>query len=319
MDSYIEWDVKFKKANTSTDTILQKITGTGVDVDGDATIREYIVATMPTSYSLDAATSLTMSNDSGRYKAVSPTSVVSNIDSAHHEVMYQLNYVNVNTLLYRTGAINNYSTSQTRQTSLYFKAFLAGSPIYALPVSLVEFNASLNDKKVNIDWITASEYMNDYFTVERSVDGISFESIVQMHGAGTSSIYHYYETTDEHPLEGQSYYRLKQTDYDGKYTFSELRSVNTNGAFETNGLMVKYVAPNPFGSDFEIEFSTREKGNVEITLMSGGGKVIDKAKFIAIEGKNRYRIYENHELNSGPYFVIVEQNENRITNKILKE
>ncbi len=324
LESYIEWRIRFKKADTSTDTTISKVMATGVDVDGgyadvNNNIREFVIATMPQSYSLDASTLLTMSNDSGRYKAVSPTSGITNIDSAHHEVMYQLNYVNVNTLLYRTGAINNYSTSQTRQTSLYFKAFLSGSPIYALPINLVEFNARLNDKKVNIDWITASELKNDYFSVERSEDGISFESIVQIHGAGTSSIYHYYETTDEHPLEGQSYYRLKQTDYDGKYTFSNTRTVYMNSNPEKDGLKVKYVAPNPFGSDIEIEFSTIEKSNVEITLMSACGKIIDKAKIKVIEGKNRYRFYENHELNSGTYFVIVEQNENRITNKILKE
>ena len=177
----------------------------------------------------------------------------------------------------------------------------------------------LKDKKVLLDWITASEFNNDYFTVEHSGDGINFESIANVHGAGTSSIYHYYETTDENPLEGQSYYRLKQTDFDGKYSFSKIRSVVTDGTLTENNLMVRYVAPNPFGSDIEIEFSTKMKSNVEITLLSACGKIIDKAKISTIEGKNRYRFYENFELNPGTYFVVVAQDDKRITNKILKE
>jgi hypothetical protein len=260
-----------------------------------------------------------MSNDSGRYKALAPTSGVSGIDSAHHEYMYQLNYVNVNTLLYRTGAINTYSTTQTRQTSLFFKSFLYGSPVYALPIKLVEFKTELKDEKgLHRLGEQLQKPNNDYFTIERSEDAINFNSVEQNRGAGTTTNYHYYSTIDESPIGGLSYYRLKQTDFDGKCTYSYINPVYNVGLTEA-GLNVKHISPNPFGSNLEIDFSVSSKSNVEITVMTESGKVIDKTKVEVSEGKNKYRFYENSEMSPGTYFVIVSQDNKQIARKIMKE
>ncbi len=109
-----------------------------------------------------------------------------------------------------------------------------------LPVELVAFNALPdNIGKVNLTWTTASETNNDYFTVERSADATAFESITQVKGAGNSSSILQYETEDENPLKGYSYYRLKQTDYDGKTTYSKVVPVDYTGVFSFN------IYPNP--------------------------------------------------------------------------
>ncbi|MBI2271921.1 MAG: T9SS type A sorting domain-containing protein [Bacteroidetes bacterium] len=96
-----------------------------------------------------------------------------------------------------------------------------------LPIELLNFSASLQPgKTVLAEWKTASETNNDYFTVERSRDGINFETITIIDGLGNSSQIHNYSAFDYYPLEGISYYRLKQTDFDGKYSFSDLKAVN---------------------------------------------------------------------------------------------
>ncbi|MCC6252410.1 MAG: hypothetical protein IT238_08120, partial [Bacteroidia bacterium] len=98
-----------------------------------------------------------------------------------------------------------------------------GSP---LPITLLEFNAQPVIDEVSITWTTASEINNDYFNVERSKDGIHFESIAQIPGAGNSHTILNYKTMDAQPYEGVSYYRLKQTDFDGKFEYSTIKSVN---------------------------------------------------------------------------------------------
>ena len=116
-----------------------------------------------------------------------------------------------------------------------------------LPVELLSFSASSSDKKVKLKWVTAAEINNDYFTVERSVNGIRWEDVIQIHGAGNSSTVLEYETLDEKPYNGISYYRLLQTDYDGKFSYSDIVAVSIS----TDGDL--FVSPNPAGNFLEIK------------------------------------------------------------------
>jgi hypothetical protein len=100
-----------------------------------------------------------------------------------------------------------------------------------LPITLVSFDAKLSGKQVNITWTTSTEINNDYFTVERSADGINFERLTQIKGAGNSNFLKNYFFADESPFTGVNYYRLRQTDFDGKSTNSTIKAVNVlNGA-----------------------------------------------------------------------------------------
>jgi hypothetical protein len=94
-----------------------------------------------------------------------------------------------------------------------------------LPVELISFDAQRNDKTVEINWATASERENSFFTVEKTINGLNFEMVNIVPGTGNTNQYTAYSLVDESPFDGLSYYRLKQTDVDGKYTYSDLRSV----------------------------------------------------------------------------------------------
>ena len=97
-----------------------------------------------------------------------------------------------------------------------------------LPISLTGFDASADDGSVMLRWSTATETNNDYFTLERSSDAENFTAIGFVRGAGNSNRNIEYVYTDASPLEGISYYRLKQTDYDGKFSYSKTVTVLTN-------------------------------------------------------------------------------------------
>ena len=111
-----------------------------------------------------------------------------------------------------------------------------------LPIELLNFNAETTKfQQVRLDWQTATEANNDYFTIERSDNGIDWDMVSMVDGAGNSSHVLSYTTVDEKPYQGVSYYRLKQTDFDGKYTYSPIRAVN----LQTESSEPFLLYPNP--------------------------------------------------------------------------
>ena len=122
-----------------------------------------------------------------------------------------------------------------------FSDFAIGfSELYPLPIVLTNFSADNQKEEVILHWTTSSEINNDHFTVERSGDGVYFEPVGTVAGAGNSNTALHYQLTDDEPLPGTSYYRLKQTDFDGQHTWSEIVPVQ-----RLTGSVELTVYPNP--------------------------------------------------------------------------
>lgn len=109
-----------------------------------------------------------------------------------------------------------------------------------LPIELVDFNARQVDSQIVLNWSTASELNNDFFTIERLNDKDEFDKLSTLPGKGTTTVKNYYETIDPLPLAGINYYRLKQTDLDGQFSYSKIVLVD----FKELGESVS-VFPNP--------------------------------------------------------------------------
>jgi len=185
-------------------------------------------------------------------------------------------------LLYRAGTTGNWTELTTGsavvgdrvQFNGYTLAndgyYTIGSKDYILsplPIELLDFNAIKNDKRVDINWKTASERQNDYFIVEKSKDGIVFETVSMVKGSSNSTRNLEYLETDFNPFNGISYYRLKQTDLNGKYTYSKIVSVNYH--FTDSGMD---VFPNPNNGDFNISLLGLENKEVLILIKDVSGK-----------------------------------------------
>ena len=102
----------------------------------------------------------------------------------------------------------------------------------ALPITLTGFNAIARNSVVELYWETEKEVNNDYFTLERSTNNLEFEERTIIQGAGNSNEKIDYSFVDDSPLPGRSYYRLKQTDFDGTFTYSKVVSVSREGTDE---------------------------------------------------------------------------------------
>jgi len=111
---------------------------------------------------------------------------------------------------------------------------------FVLPIELLYFYAEPDFNLVELNWATASETNNEYFIIERSIDIKTWNIIQIVNGAGNSSHTIKYTANDYNPLNGISYYRLKQTDFDGQYSYSPIRAVRFTGA---NNIIRIY--PNP--------------------------------------------------------------------------
>jgi hypothetical protein len=120
---------------------------------------------------------------------------------------------------------------------------------------------------VNLEWATASEINNDYFTIERSFDGVDWEIIKTVDGSGYSISTIYYQAKDENPYHGISYYRLKQTDFDGEYKYSNLVSVNCN----LQGEHSLIIYPNPTTG---ILYLLSNADEYSIEVLNNLGKII---------------------------------------------
>lgn len=115
----------------------------------------------------------------------------------------------------------------------------SGDASNPLPVELTLFDAHLSGNQVDLVWETATELNNDFFEVQRSIDGNNFETIEIISGAGTTKETQNYRTVDYQPLAGTSYYRLRQVDFNGDYEFSKVVTVNNNGQVNVS------LYPNP--------------------------------------------------------------------------
>lgn len=166
-------------------------------------------------------------------------------------------------------------------TSNYQTSGILTSSATTLPVELLSFSATLmNNDQVLLKWATASELNNDYFTIERSFDNQSWESIGNTKGAGNShktSHYQYADnlnqSTDNTINQSTLYYRLKQTDFDGTSSYSKTVSVN----LQQNELTQISVGPNPFNDNLRISFQTPVYGEISYSVQNLMGETyVDK-------------------------------------------
>ncbi|MEP1972567.1 MAG: T9SS type A sorting domain-containing protein [Ekhidna sp.] len=139
-----------------------------------------------------------------------------------------------------------------------------------LPVELVSFSAYFLESNgtVVLDWMTLSEVNNDFFTIERSRDGRVFVPIKRIDGMGNSNSLHKYHAVDDAPLSGRSYYRLKQTDFDGRTSYSEMKSVNVK--FKSS---IRFF-PNPTHDHIKFLLSGNCHAEIHISLMNLSGEVL---------------------------------------------
>lgn len=183
--------------------------------------------------------------------------------------------------------------------SYYYYEDVSVVKIIPLPIKLIEFNADYSTEKVLLNWITASEINNDYFEIERSSDANNWEHIAKINGAGNSNQTINYIYVDINPLNtNTSYYRLKQVDYNGNFSYSIIIPVKQNIINDSNPIIIY----NPFSQSIKIEFTYSDNVSMQLYLFDSFGSLIKSLQKPIIKGINQINI-PSSQLHKGIYFI----------------
>jgi hypothetical protein len=172
------------------------------------------------------------------------------------------------------------------------------SCMVSLPVQLVYFQGSNKGDYNLLEWTTATEKNNDYFSIERSTDGINFLVTSIVGGAGNSNSILHYSYSD--PQEGEEiiYYRLKQTDTDGQIYYSKIVAVNA----ADNSKALELIIFSPVTDQLNYKVCCLHKGNASVEVIDLSGRVVIKSKVLINEMYNKLSLDVNM-LSEGLYIL----------------
>ena len=182
-----------------------------------------------------------------------------------------------------------------------------------LPIELVRFMGQCEGDEISISWTTWTETNNDFFTVERSLNGTDFEMVDIIEGAGNSNQPLSYEVKDPMPFTGTSYYRLKDTDFSGKSTYSEVIAVTCGDAGNDFNVVNAYAVDN---TDVVVEFTANDNENYNIMLYDAAGKRALDFSGMAVDGMNKVRLPAG-DLAHGIYIINLNNNIKNFSKRVL--
>jgi len=182
-----------------------------------------------------------------------------------------------------------------------------------LPIELNSFYVVCTEGNAELIWSTSSETNNDYFTVERSYNGTDFTAIARIDGAGNSNTTQFYSFRDLNPQLSSipAYYRIKQTDFNGKYSYSPVSVANCS----VNNSINCDVFPNPFNSSFFVNINSENVSGYNILISDYLGKIV--AAEIIPSGLNRIEL-DMSDLSEGVYFIQIYNETDSYLSKIVK-
>ncbi|GAB2828708.1 metallophosphoesterase [Ferruginibacter profundus] len=178
-----------------------------------------------------------------------------------------------------------------------------------LPILVNSFTAALDNNKVLLDWSTDVEQDNKYFTIEHSTDGMNFLPLGNVNAAGNSNSYKAYHMVDLAPAEGVNYYRLSQTNFDGKRTFFETKKINYK-----NNKPFSCIAINQSNGAVMLMISSIKNDALALRVIDMSGKEVLAKEFGVAVGNNTQAL----RLKNGAYILTLTNSAGeRISNKII--
>jgi fibronectin-binding autotransporter adhesin len=151
-----------------------------------------------------------------------------------------------------------------------FSIFGIAQSVTPLPIELLEFAGRSEGPSNYLEWTTATEINNDFFTLERSADGYDFQQIAVVDGAGNSSSLIHYENYDHNPFLGVTYYRFKQTDFNGLFSYSNIVALSNVLDKVTMG----GIHPNPTSGNIAFDFFSPKNGTLEVRMIDNAGRIV---------------------------------------------
>lgn len=181
-----------------------------------------------------------------------------------------------------------------------------------LATNLIDFTATKQGSKAYLSWQASAGFDNAYFDIERSTDGVNFIKTGTVTANAGSAAAASYSFTDASPAGGLNYYRLKQVTTDGKYYYSETRSLSFTGISSLR------VYPNPATDHLTINFDNDRDENAQLTVIDANGRPVIAKQQALVNGNNSFTVYFTNNMASGLYLLKINTTGNVYSTKFIK-
>lgn len=282
--SYAVFSISFLKKGTNTPISVPYINATPIDIDGSATLKEYAELDMGTgakmSYMSNTMDISLIDMGNGIYRAQNILGIErDNLDTISYNNMFTVANTDMSSLKIKYGAVTTNNTHTTRQFSLYMKGF-SYVALHTMPVKMTSFTATLVDeKKVDLKWVTASEINVSHFVIEKSLDGSNFSEAGVVFAYGNSSIDRTYTMTDvlSNTNDAVIYYRIRSVDDDGSSELSSTRAIRITSKNQSNVTLLTY--PNPASNELRITVpASWQNKKVVYELYTANGQAVRRTE-----------------------------------------
>jgi len=169
-----------------------------------------------------------------------------------------------------------------------------------LPIQLLEFSGNVEGDVNLLNWSTATEQSNSYFSIEHSLDAETFDSIGVVAGAGNSTTQRDYDFIDTHPFAGKNYYRLKQVDDNGGSFFTNIIELDNTPA----GFTISNVYPNPTNGLTNIDINSNDAVDIQMEVTDALGRVLLEHPSSLAQGRNTISV-DLSNFTTGIYYLNV--------------
>ena len=331
--SYIKWNVDFKTTAGAV-YFFATVDAAAIDVDGDnANISEFVGVNGQSSYDIPTLipTLLTISNlpdtdnvyhddpNPDNLWAFGPVTNRTDIDTSSEDVRINYHFTNSSKVKFYTGStVAAPGGALNRYHSIYFMD-IAAKNFSVLPLVYRSFYATVNNNAVNLFWITSSEVGNDHFEVERSFDQSNFSTAGIIMGAqennGPTNKYSFKDNGAQLAKHNVIYYRLKEVNADGKFTYSAVKVVRNEVT-----KVAAQVSPNPYIDKLNVNFVSDAGGNAEVRLISASGSLVKTITSSIAKGYNNIQLQNLNSQAAGMYIANVVVNGKVVANlKVIKQ
>jgi hypothetical protein len=315
--SYVVFSVKFVASNTFTPVVLNSVTPTNLDLDGNDNLKEFC------EFNLNGGVATYMSNNpeitvtanNGKFLAQNVAgNEYSGIDTTASAVMFYVKRSNVSEFSFRLGATVCNNAKAARQYSVYMKEF---SIINAatLPLTLVDFNAVVRNEKVQLNWSTTNHQDFSHFILQRSTDGRNFTDVMTlMTDEGDKNAMRLYNYKDDVKAVTATvvYYRLQMVDITSKFEYSPVRLVKLTA---DNSVAIQ-TFPNPVTNEVRVMVpATWQAKAVTYEIYNASGKLMNR-----VQTNNAGQVQQMNvqAYSNGMYVVKVSNGTETLTKQIIK-
>jgi choline dehydrogenase-like flavoprotein len=250
-ESYVLFNLQFVSTQTGMPYNFSSLTATILDIDGSNQLKEFAELNMNYGVAalLNSSPQINLQTANGVAKALNTAGIeVGGISTSATEVMFKQTGIAVSSFQLKFGTVSETGSHASRQYSLYFNSFTLPS---TLPVSLLDFQVTLKDKSANLSWATTNHYNFSHFVIEKSTDAVNFTEAAILFAPTTSAAENTFTYNDnlKNSTAKTYYYRLKMTDTDGKYSYSDTRMVRLTAAATAT---VISTFPNPVVNEVRV-------------------------------------------------------------------